>query len=51
MVDPIPDTSPLPWKAAAVLHVWSITTRNASLKVLHERLRLAFLFAWPQGKV
>jgi len=24
--------------------------RNASLKTLHERLRLAFLFAWPQNR-
>ena len=24
--------------------------RNASLKTLYERLRLAFLFAWPQNR-
>jgi len=32
---PIPDTRSMPWKAAAILHAWPMTIRNASLKALH----------------
>jgi len=37
----------MPRKAAAVTHAWPTIVRHASLKALHERLRLAFLFAPP----